>query len=305
MTVHEFSGQRSIRIKGDNYEYNFSRGILAHTLIDMGIDYEVSYELALKIQDRIFQNYLQDVIIISETEYTQFIESATDELLPPEQAEKVKLILDWKERGKPIVILLAGIEGTGGTTIAKSLADRFSISQLVSTKYVSNILRKIIAPELAPELHSKTYKAHEHLRPIDSVLSDDVLLGFIENARFVTVAIEALIRRALTEGISLIIRGEHILPRYLSDDILRSPNVIYSAVTLSSRREHLRRLIRSKDRRNEEEIILNYNSIRKINDYLLDVSEQMNLMVIDNKGGIEESLKMITDMVLDRIPQLL
>lgn len=306
MTEKNTHPERSIHIVGSNYEYTFSRGILAHTLIDFGVDYEQAYALALKIQNIILGTYSDHhPIEISERTYANCIEDAAQKYLPKDTSERVKLILEWQARGKPVIILLAGVEGNGGTSIAKSLADRFSISQLVSTKYLANILRKIIAPELAPELHSETYTAYEQLRPIDSVLSEDVLIGFVENARFVTTAVEAIVRRALNENISLIIRGEHILPRYISKDILSLPNILYSAVTISSRRVHLDRLIKSMSKEKKEEIILNYNSIRKINDYIVDISHEMDLMVLDNKNGIGNSLHELTVEILRRIPKLL
>lgn len=294
-----------IEIIGANYSYTFSRGMLAHALLQKGIKYEDAYNVAKKVQKNILSDFpKKKSIVINEDKLESYVEEIVAKKFDEATLSRIQLIDQWDHSSMPLIVLICGGAGTGTSALGKALSERFSINQIVSTGSIAHILRKIIAPELAPELHVKSYEAYEKLRPLQSVLYDEVIVGYEESSRFVASAVEALINRSIKEGISIIIRGEHLVPRYISKKILSNPNVVYFAVKINDSKLQLRRILAQSDMLEHDDIVLNFPSIRKISNYIIDQAEENNLPVIENSSDIEGTVDIMTDRILKRISNI-
>jgi 2-phosphoglycerate kinase len=296
-----------VEVIGPNYAYNFSRGLLAHNLQKKGIDYEDAYNLAKKVQKTIISsaNITNNVIVLPEEQLDKYIDEHAKQMFTPEVYNNLVLIDRWYDSSMPLIIILAGGVGTGTSVISKLLSERFSINQTVSSNSISQVLRKVIAPELAPELHAHSYDAYVKLRPIQSVEFDEVLIGYVESSRYVSSAVESLINRSIKEGISIIIRGEHLLPKYFSKKVMNSPNLIFFAINIPNSKLHLKRLLTVSDVTEQEEMILNFPAIRKISNYIIEQARESDLPIIDNSLSLDDVGDYMTSYILNRISSVL
>lgn len=290
----------AVMIKGRDYSYAFSRGLLAHSLKLKGLPLDQAYDVAKKVQKVLIQ---EGIIEIDEQSLREYVRTQALDVAGEELAFQYNIIETWRGSSIPLIILLAGAKGTGTSIIAEGLAKKLAIPQLFSTSIVAQILRKMIAVELAPELHSKSYKAHENLRPLYSVLYDKVLVGYEEHSRFPAEGVEVIVRRAVNEGLSIIIRGEHLVPRFLTEELINHPNVLYICLELSAKEVHRERYISDYEGERKEEKVKNFNEIRKIHDYLVEEAKNRKHLVFES-SNTSATVDSIYEIVLNRLASI-
>ncbi len=71
-------------------------------------------------------------------------------------------------------------------------------------------MRAFFSPEFMPTIHYSSFEAGQALD--EEVTGDPTVVGFLEQCRHVCVGVEAAIRRALTEGWSMVLEGVHLVP---------------------------------------------------------------------------------------------
>ena len=112
------------------------------------------------------------------------------------------------------------------------------------------------------------------------------MAGFKDQVGTVSVGVEAVIERALTEGISIIIEGVHIVPGFIRKDLMEKDNVLMFTLTLDDEETHKNRLYsRCRDgwsHRPLQKYLDNFDSIRKIQKYFIDQSIKEGVPNIDN-----------------------
>ncbi len=288
---------RFITVEGSGYEYRFSRGLLAHSLELRGLPLDEAYRVAKKVQTLLKS---KGIAKIKEDDLREYVKTMAFHFFGEEIATNYNIIEKWHGSSVPIIILISGAKGTGTSKIGELIAKKLAIPTIVSTSIVAKILRKMISPELAPELHAKSYFAYEKLRPIYSVLYDKVLVGYEEHSRFVAEAVEALVIRALNEGISMVVRGEHLLPRFMSNDFIENPNVVYVVLQTKDEEKHKSRYCSYPDVKKTEEKQNQFPAIRKIHDYLVEEAKNRNLIVI-NSRETQSAIDDLNNIIIQRI----
>ncbi len=285
----------SIFIKGTNYSYKFSRGLHAYSLSTKGLSLDDAYFVSEEIYSLLMEH---QVNIITEDELIFFSYIIIRDKISKESARIYTLYQTWVTSDIPLIILLSAVRGTKRAEIGKRIANKIGIQRIVSTNVVTNILKKTISSDLAPELHSKSYLAYKALRPMYSVLYDKVLVGFEEHARYPTEGVEALIRRALQENQSMIIRGEHLLPRFLSPELINNPSVIYITLQIKDEAIHKERFLQRYNDDIKEKRLKYFDAIRKIHDYLIEEAKNRGYNIVDVTkldDGISEILSIINE----------
>lgn len=101
---------------------------------------------------------------------------------------------------KPI-ILLGGTTGAGKTTLARQLCHEFGIDHRLSTGFIREILRDQTLPEKCPLLFEYTFKAK---KPVETL---------VRQAEILERPLRVCIERARNESTSLILEGNHIIPK--------------------------------------------------------------------------------------------
>ncbi len=298
-------GAKHIMIKTENYDYPYSRGLLATRMMVTGLDlvdaYKTAEAIALELE-------LQDIWELTEVELNDLVSDILEKEGKILYAARFRNFLKFKSRYEPLIIMIGGATGIGKSTIALNLASRLAISHIVGTDTIREVMRKVLSSELIPSLHSSSYAAHKSMKEYVSPIYNKTIIGFEEQARLVVSGIESVIARALTEGISIIVDGVHILPSIMDPKLLKSPNIIPVFLHLSNEEDHMRRFQeRAKTkvmRKPLEDYLENFDGIRIIQDHLLEQARLHGIPFIENML-IETTIRKILDIVFERIEMLI
>ena len=174
----------------------------------------------------------------------------------------------------------------GTSSISYEISRKLGIESMINTDMIREVMRKILSKELSPVIHESSFVAHKAFKVAPPPEFDYVLAGFKDHVGTVTVGVEAVIERALTEGISIIIEGVHIVPGFIRKDLMEKDNVLMFTLTLSDEEIHKNRFYsRCSDgwaHRSLEKYLDNFDSIRRIQRYFEDQSRKEGVPLIDN-----------------------
>ena len=191
----------------------FSKGRMAQALVLAGADPERAYQHRDADRARGDRQLAADEIPIEQ------LHGMVEEVLPREEGPRsVSRYHGWREvlrLDRPLMLLIGGATGTGKSTLATEIAYRLGISRITSTDVVRQAMRAFFAQELMPELHYSSFDAAEGLKiPLpDPDDEDRALYGFIQQAGQVAVGANAVVERAVLEGLSTVRRGRPRRPR--------------------------------------------------------------------------------------------
>ena len=71
-----------------------------------------------------------------------------------------------KKSRRPKLLILAGVNGVGKSTLSMEIANNLKIKRVVSTDSIREVLRSNIDSLEAPELHRSTFSVGRHKHPI-------------------------------------------------------------------------------------------------------------------------------------------
>lgn len=260
----------------------FSKGILSRSLIRAELDPSKSYEIANKIESDLLENGISLVT-------AEYLVKRIIELLDEENPLLAENYLNWRKirkTDKPLIILIGGVSGVGTSSISYEISRKLGIKSMMNTDMIRQVMRKIMSKELNPVIHESSFMAHKALRVPPPLEFDHVLAGFKEQVGTVSVGVEAVIERALTEGISIIIEGVHVVPGFIRQDLMEKDNVLMFTLSLNDEEAHKNRLYsRSTDgwaHRPVQKYLDNFDSIRKIHTYFEDQSMKEGIANIEN-----------------------
>jgi 2-phosphoglycerate kinase len=286
-----------IMVVDKNYEMPFSKGILARSLTAAGMKPSKAYIVAMEIEKILEEEGIETISKDDlRTRVYYYLLTKNYENI----AEKYLL---WRRilKKHPIIILIGGASGVGTSTIAFELASRLGIPSVIGTDSIREVMRRSISKDLVPVLYESSYTAWKSLRiPTDDFKCDKHILGFERHIEPVLIGIESLIDRSLTEGLSIIIEGTHIVPGFMKEKYTSMPNIITIILTLSSEKMHKKRFsARAKvSARPMERYLKNFKIIRKINKYIVERAEENSVPVIENVSisqSVEKCLEIITE----------
>ena len=268
--------------EGKVYTEPFSKGILSRSLIMVELDPSKAYAIANKIESDLLENEVSSISI------EDLVKRIVD-LLEEENPVLAENYLNWRKirnTDKPLIILIGGVSGVGTSSISYEISRKLGIKSMINTDMIRQVMRKIVSKELSPVIHESSFIAHKALRVSPPPEFDHVLAGFKDQVGTVSLGVEAVIERALTEGISIIIEGVHIVPGFIRKDLMEKDNVLMFTLTLDDEETHKNRLYsRCRDgwsHRPLQKYLDNFDSIRKIQKYFIDQSIKEGVPNIDN-----------------------
>ena len=268
--------------EGKVYTEPFSKGILSRSLIMAELDPSKAYAIANKIESDLLENEVSSISI------EDLVKRIVD-LLEEENPVLAENYLNWRKirnTDKPLIILIGGVSGIGTSSISYEISRKLGIKSMINTDMIRQVMRKIVSKELSPVIHESSFIAHKALRVSPPPEFDHVLAGFKDQVGTVSLGVEAVIERALTEGISIIIEGVHIVPGFIRKDLMEKDNVLMFTLTLDDEETHKNRLYsRCRDgwsHRPLQKYLDNFDSIRKIQKYFIDQSIKEGVPNIDN-----------------------
>ena len=212
----------------------------------------------------------------------------------------------WHRLGRldrPLVLVLGGATGTGKSSLATEIAYRLGISRIVSTDAVRQVMRAAFASELLPALHYSSFEAGDGLKiPMpDPDAADRALYGFIQQAEQVAVGANAIIDRAVMEGLSTVVEGVHLVPGLVAPERHQRAVVVQVMLAIADEDAHqahfMVRDFESSGTRAMERYLRRFGEIRRIQDYLVARAERLGVPVIE-AADPDQALVAVMDLIL-------
>jgi len=268
----------------------FSRGILTRSIMLAGIDVGLAYAIASEVQ-RELEGAAKRIVStdeIRELTYRKLLEKGLRE-----QAERYLLWRELKKRKIRIAILIGGATGVGKSTISTEIAFRLGIRSIIGTDTIREVMRKMIAPDLLPDIHVSSFLASEAVNPPAEV--DPLLYGFRMQVKHVSTGIAAVLERSRREGFNALIEGIHVVPGFVD---LRGNEFMY-LITVPDR-DYLEAHFYERARyslRDPRKYIENIDRIMEIQNYLIKLARKHGVPIVENVELEKTVGRVISDVI--------
>jgi len=279
-----------------NASLPYSKGMMARALIAVGVPGDDAYQLARRIE--------LDLAEAGEPAVTvERFEVLAQEVLGDAQGERavtrLRRLHELQQLDAPIIVLIGGSTGTGKSTVAAEVARRLGITRVASTDFIRQTMRAFFSPEFMPTIHFSSFEAGQALD--EEVTGDPVIVGFVDQCRHVCVGVDAAIRRALTEGWSMVLEGVHLVPGLLPAEL---DGALVVHVVLEIADEDVHRLhFHVRDRstggtRAMEKYLESLDDIRRIQTYVSGRARREGVPVVEN-ANVDRTIDRVIGLVMD------
>lgn len=267
-----------VTVRDGNLELPFSEPILARTLITTGLPAQRALDVASQVRSTF------ESASVSASVDVDAVRVETVRVLATTGEHTVRRALQarwWlRTSGQPVVIVVGGASGVGKSTVSRQAARVLGIQVVMSTDMVRAVLRGTLHPELIPALSESSFSAQRMFR--SNLEGDPLLVAFEQQASIVEQATMALARRALKEGLQLMINGVHVVP-----GLVRVPPewpLFGYVLTVPDQPEHERRFTaRASSTRGAEHYLARMRAIRQLDDYIVGHSRRVGIPVIESR----------------------
>jgi 2-phosphoglycerate kinase len=149
-----------------------------------------------------------------------------------------------------------------------------------------------------PTIHYSSFEAGEALD--SEVTGDPVIVGFVDQCRHVCVGVDAAIRRALTEGWSMVLEGVHLVPGLLPSE-LDGALLVHVVVEIADEEVHKMHFhvrdaatggIRAMDK-----YLDRLGDIRRIQTYVVGRARRDGVPVVEN-ANVERTIDTLIELVM-------
>ena len=278
---------------GDGLPY--SKGLMARALIAAGVPADRSYQLARRVEVDLAERDEPTVGI-------ERLEELAREILGLDEGERaisrLRRLAELQALDLPLIILIGGSTGTGKSTVAAEVAHRLGITRVASTDFIRQTMRAFFSTEFMPAIHYSSFEAGQAV-DVD-VTGDPTILGFVEQCRHVCVGVDAAIRRALTEGWSMVLEGVHLVPGLVTSE-LAGALVVQVVVAIDNEGAH-RMHFHVRDSatggvRAMDKYLDRLGDIRRIQSYIVDRARREEVPVVDN-ANVERTIDEVLELVM-------
>jgi 2-phosphoglycerate kinase len=293
----------------DGSQRPFSRLEYQQGLETIGLDSDEALEIVTTVYKHLNDRYIDQIDSrhLGNLTYRYLRQSRK---LGPAVAQRWLIWRDFVNSGRPLIFLIGGTAGCGKSTVASLLASHLDIVRTQSTDMLREVMRTMLPKQLLPVLHTSSFAAWSALpgQPKSYTRVPEALLinGYQTQADLLSVAIEAVIQRALRERVSLILEGVHIHPAFMEKLKSEKEAVVIPIMLGILKRKRLQRRIsgRSTDvpQRRAERYLKHFDEIWHLQSYLLSEADRANIPIIDNndRDKIFREVMRITIEILAR-----
>ncbi|MDF1699777.1 MAG: hypothetical protein P1V36_01265 [Planctomycetota bacterium] len=308
--IHRYLGPptaASIQIRySDGHESPFSRGHHRMSLVSCGVIPDDAASVALHIYEDLVGRGVTE-ITSSDLRHLTYQRLLTD--LGEDAARQYLVWQEFQRSRRPLIVVLGGAVGSGKSTIAAQVAHRLEIVRTQSTDMLREVMRMMVPSRLMPALHTSTFKAWQALpmgggsdRPAASALID----GYLTQAELVSVACEAVIRRAMRERVSLVVEGVHAHPRLLRTlEEEAGGDAIFVRIALAVLKpRELKARIRGRGKREPDRRARRYlryfDEIWDLQSFLLSEADQLGVPIVSNEE-LEDTVHQIMTILMSAL----
>lgn len=291
----------------------FSRGRLQQRLESCCLSMEEASDAARLVYDRLLQ---EDFTDISSQRLARLTHDCMQRDIGVDCAQRYLVWLDFSRSGRPLILLIGGAAATGKSTISTEMASRLEIVRTQSTDMLRQVMRMMIPERLLPVLHTSSFNAWKTVSggPRDQIKQDTLLVdGYLQQAKLIHVACEAVIERSVQERVSLVLEGVHVLPS-LQEIIPQDADAVVVPIMLAVlKKDHLMRHIKGRGtntpQRRSERYLENFEDIWQLQSFILSEADRTHTPIVvnsDKETTIRELMKIIGDNLaqdFDRSPE--
>jgi 2-phosphoglycerate kinase len=268
---------------------------MARALIAAGVPADQAYQLARRIELDLAERGEKSIDVDRLLVLAQ-------EVLGDDEGERavnrLRRLADLQTLDVPIIVLIGGGTGTGKSTVAAEVAHRLGITRVASTDFIRQTMRAFFSPEFMPTIHYSSFEAGEALD--EEVTGDPVIVGFVDQCRHVCVGVEAAIRRALTEGWSMVLEGVHLVPGLLPAE-LEGALLVHVVIEIADENVHrLHFHIRDMNTggiRAMEKYLDRIDDIRRVQTYVAGRARREDVPVVEN-ANVERTIDRVIELVM-------
>jgi 2-phosphoglycerate kinase len=276
-------------------DFPYSKGMMARALIAVGVPADAAYQLARRIELDLAERGERSLDI-------DRLHVLAREVLDVDEGERavtrLRRLADLQGLDVPIIVMIGGSTGTGKSTVAAEVAHRLGITRVASTDFIRQTMRAFFSPEFMPTIHYSSFEAGQALD--EEVTGDPTIVGFVDQCRHVCVGVEAAIRRALTEGWSMVLEGVHLVPGLLPAELegLLLVHVVISIEDEAVHRMHFHiRDTATGGIRAMDKYLEHLESIRRVQTYIASRARRENVPVIEN-ANVERTIDEVIELVM-------
>lgn len=214
-----------------------------------------------------------------------------------------RLRVRWwlRSRRRPVVVAVGGTSGVGKSTVSRAAAQMLGIEAVLSTDLVRAVLRGTLHPGLVPALSDSSFSAQRMFR--SNLEGNRLLAAFEQQAAIVSQASVFLVRRALKEGMQVMLNGVHLVPGLV--DVPADWPLFSYVLTVPDLAEHERRFTARflTSDRDPQQYVSRLHAIRELDEYIVAQSRRAGVRVIESRATTQT----VSDLVgaiaadLDRV----
>jgi len=277
-------------------ELPYSKGMMARALIAVGVPADRAYDLARRLEVDLAERGERTVGIERLEELARKTLGDAD---GERAARRLRRLQSFQALDAPVIVLVGGATGTGKSTVAGEVAHRLGITRVASTDFIRQTMRAFFSSEFMPAIHTSSFEAGTVADP--DVTGDPTIVGFLEQSRQVCVAVDAAMRRALTEGWSMVLEGVHLVPGLVTSQ-LAGAIVVHVVMQIGDEDVH-RMHFHVRDAstggvRPMAKYLDRLDDIRRIQGYIVSRAEREGIAVVEN-ANVERAIDEVVGLVID------
>jgi len=300
-----------LRILIEGQPQPFSHGLLARSIHAAGVTLDRAYSLVTDLHSEL---RAAGTTTLASGELAQRVGDLLERAESTGTALRYRTIRRIHRLPRPLVIYLGGASGTGKSTLALELAPLLRIYRLNATDTIRQVMRMVFTRSILPALHSSSFEAVPVHKVMDLTDDQNIELRltdtYEEQARRVCVGVRAVVERAISENMSIVVEGVHLLPGLVPfPDLEGSAHQIPMILgTLDEEAHRARFIARSRSgRRHADRYLENFASIRSIQDFILQQAELREWPLLDTSDGeppVIETLRVVTGWLEKSVPDI-
>lgn len=219
----------------------------------------------------------------------------------------------FTDSGKPLILLVGGVTGSGKSTVSLKLADRLGIAGIQSTDMMREIIRSYLPSQIVPTLGFSSFEAWHGLPSAfakqNKELDAPVITGYLTQLNMMRPAMEATLARALKEEQSLILEGVHVTPSNLDLTVANQEAIVIPIILAAMEKKLLAKNLESRGRESSQRKASHYldhlEDIWELQNYLLSQADAAGLSIIQNtnmEDMIGDILKLVSKRIIKHFP---
>lgn len=222
-------------------------------------------------------------------------------------AKKYLVWQEFKRSHRPLMVVIGGGVGSGKSTVAARVAHRLDIVRIQSTDMLREVMRVMIPARLLPVLHSSSFNAWRALPTSEGEGRDPgaaLIAGYLTQADLVSVACEAVIRRALRERVSLLLEGVHAHPSLLPDLPEEGDAIVVRLMLGVLKKSVLRARIKGRGKkepdRRAKRYLNHFDEIWSLQSFMLSEADELHVPIVSNED-LDDTTLHVMDIIMEKL----